>query len=52
MLGQPAKAGTGCFDLVLDSERCKLAMEIPTASARIGIGMQDALYDSMHSTSR
>uniref|UniRef100_A0A183BYI4 DNA-directed RNA polymerase subunit n=1 Tax=Globodera pallida TaxID=36090 RepID=A0A183BYI4_GLOPA len=29
MLGQMAKAGTGCFDLVLDSEKCKLAMDIP-----------------------
>lgn len=28
MLGQLARAGTGCFDLVLDSEKCKLAMEI------------------------
>ncbi|CAD5225568.1 unnamed protein product [Bursaphelenchus okinawaensis] len=28
MLGQLAKAGTGCFDLVLDSEKCKLGMEI------------------------
>jgi DNA-directed RNA polymerase II subunit RPB1 len=28
MLGQMAKAGTGCFDLVLDSEKCKLGMEI------------------------
>ena len=30
MLGQLAKAGTGCFDLVLDSEKCKLGMEIPS----------------------
>uniref|UniRef100_A0AC35TVV7 DNA-directed RNA polymerase subunit n=1 Tax=Rhabditophanes sp. KR3021 TaxID=114890 RepID=A0AC35TVV7_9BILA len=29
MLGQMAKAGTGCFDLVLDSEKCKKGMEIP-----------------------
>ncbi|CAJ0585840.1 unnamed protein product, partial [Mesorhabditis spiculigera] len=28
MLGQLAKAGTGCFDLVLDAEKCKLGMEI------------------------
>lgn len=29
MLGQMSKAGTGCFDMVLDSEKCKLAMDIP-----------------------
>uniref|UniRef100_A0A0K0FM33 DNA-directed RNA polymerase subunit n=1 Tax=Strongyloides venezuelensis TaxID=75913 RepID=A0A0K0FM33_STRVS len=28
MLGQLARAGTGCFDLVLDSEKCKHGMEI------------------------
>jgi DNA-directed RNA polymerase II subunit RPB1 len=28
MLGQLARAGTGCFDLVLDSEKCKQGMEI------------------------
>ena len=28
MLGQLAKAGTGCFDLVLDAEKCKYGMEI------------------------
>lgn len=33
MLGQLAKSGTGCFDLVLDSEKCKLAMDIPEMSA-------------------
>lgn len=30
MLGQLAKMGTGCFDLLLDAEKCKQAMEIPT----------------------
>lgn len=30
MLGQLAKIGTGCFDLLLDAEKCKLGMEIPT----------------------
>lgn len=30
MLGQLAKMGTGCFDLLLDAEKCKLGMEIPT----------------------
>ncbi|KAI6236689.1 DNA-directed RNA polymerase subunit [Aphelenchoides besseyi] len=31
MLGQMAKAGSGCFDLVLDSEKCKLGMEIQSS---------------------
>ena len=30
MLGQLSKIGTGCFDLLLDAEKCKLGMEIPT----------------------
>lgn len=30
MLGQLAPAGTGCFDLLLDAEKCKYGMEIPT----------------------
>ena len=30
MLGQLAKIGTGCFDLLLDAEKCKYGMEIPT----------------------
>lgn len=30
MLGQLAPAGTGCFDLLLDAEKCKFGMEIPT----------------------
>ncbi|KFD52478.1 hypothetical protein M513_06675 [Trichuris suis] len=29
MLGQLAKMGTGSFDLLLDTEKCKLGMEIP-----------------------
>lgn len=29
MLGQLARCGTGCFDLVLDAEKCKFGMEIP-----------------------
>lgn len=39
MLGQLAKAGTGCFDLVLDSEKCKDGMEIPAhMGAVVGVG--------------
>ncbi|KAI0233692.1 DNA-directed RNA polymerase II subunit RPB1 [Lamellibrachia satsuma] len=30
MLGQLAKIGTGSFDLMLDAEKCKEGMEIPT----------------------
>lgn len=30
MLGQLAKIGTGCFELLLDAEKCKYGMEIPT----------------------
>ncbi len=30
MLGQLAKIGTGSFDLLLDAEKCKHGMEIPT----------------------
>ena len=29
MLGQLAKIGTGCFDLILNVEECKKAMPIP-----------------------
>lgn len=32
MLGQLARAGTGCFDLVLDADKCKLGMEIQVGS--------------------
>ena len=30
MLGQLARIGTGSFDLMLDAEKCKEGMEIPT----------------------
>lgn len=30
MLGQMAQIGTGCFELLIDTEKCKEAMEIPT----------------------
>lgn len=42
MLGQLAKAGTGCFDLVLDSEKCKLGMEIQANT----VGMMNPLMIS------
>lgn len=36
MLGQLAPAGTGCFDLLLDAEKCKYGMEIPTNIPGLG----------------
>ena len=45
MLGQLAKIGSGCFDLLLDAEKCRMAMEIPTnvgASAMMGPGSSSA----------
>ncbi|XP_013419697.1 DNA-directed RNA polymerase II subunit RPB1-like isoform X2 [Lingula anatina] len=36
MLGQLGKIGTGSFDLLLDAEKCKAGMEIPT---NVGGGM-------------
>ncbi|MEE6528760.1 hypothetical protein FKM82_017310, partial [Ascaphus truei] len=37
MLGQLAPAGTGCFDLLLDAEKCKFGMEIPTNIPGLGV---------------
>ncbi|XP_046374548.1 DNA-directed RNA polymerase II subunit RPB1-like [Haliotis rufescens] len=44
MLGQLAKIGTGCFDLLLDAEKCKYGMEIPTAG---GSGMMSGAGTGM-----
>ena len=30
IMGQLPRIGTGCFDLMLDAEKCKYGMEIPT----------------------
>ena len=30
ILGKIPRIGTGCFDLILDAEKCKFGMEIPT----------------------
>ncbi|KAM9250270.1 LOW QUALITY PROTEIN: DNA-directed RNA polymerase II subunit RPB1-like [Cariama cristata] len=38
MLGQLAPAGNGCFDLLLDAEKCKHGMEIPSALPGLGVG--------------
>ncbi|XP_052784228.1 DNA-directed RNA polymerase II subunit RPB1-like [Mya arenaria] len=44
MLGQLARIGTGCFDLLLDAEKCKYGMEIPT---NIGAGMMGGVGTGM-----
>lgn len=36
MLGQLGRLGTGSFDLLLDAEKCKLAMELPMPSSMMG----------------
>lgn len=42
MLGQLARIGTGCFDLLLDAEKCKYGMEIPqNFGPMIGTGARD-----------
>lgn len=41
IMGQLPRIGTGCFDLMLDAEKCKYGMEIPThmlASGLFGSG--------------
>ncbi|XP_078486594.1 DNA-directed RNA polymerase II subunit RPB1-like [Ciona intestinalis] len=49
MLGQLVPGGTGCFGLLLDAEKCKYAMEIPT---NIGVvGGTGMFYGSMASPS-
>ena len=39
MLGQLARIGTGCFDLLLDPEKCKFGMEIPHNIGMMAPGM-------------
>ncbi|OQV11983.1 DNA-directed RNA polymerase II subunit RPB1 [Hypsibius exemplaris] len=46
MLGQLARIGTGCFDLILDPEKCKHGMEVPMSSQiteNLGILMPDGM---------
>ncbi|XP_059613251.1 DNA-directed RNA polymerase II subunit RPB1 [Phlebotomus argentipes] len=38
IMGQLPKMGTGCFDLLLDSDKCKLGVEIPTTMGPSMIG--------------
>uniref|UniRef100_A0A8B9NYN0 DNA-directed RNA polymerase subunit n=1 Tax=Apteryx owenii TaxID=8824 RepID=A0A8B9NYN0_APTOW len=42
MLGQLAPAGTGCFDLLLDAEKCKHGMEIPSTIPGLGVGGRES----------
>ncbi|KAF7236742.1 DNA-directed RNA polymerase II subunit RPB1 [Varanus komodoensis] len=44
MLGQLAPAGTGCFDLLLDAEKCKYGMEIPTNFPGLGMGGPTGMF--------
>ncbi|CAM2110663.1 unnamed protein product [Caretta caretta] len=44
MLGQLAPAGTGCFDLLLDAEKCKYGMEIPTNIPGLGVGVPTGMF--------
>jgi DNA-directed RNA polymerase II subunit RPB1 len=37
IMGQLPKIGTGCFDLMLDAEKCKYGMEIPTHMTATGL---------------
>ena len=50
MLGQLARIGTGSFDLMLDAEKCKEGMEIPTniGGSMMGPGML-SLFHSVSS---
>uniref|UniRef100_A0A7E4VMI7 DNA-directed RNA polymerase subunit n=1 Tax=Panagrellus redivivus TaxID=6233 RepID=A0A7E4VMI7_PANRE len=51
MLGQMAKAGTGCFDLVLDAEKCKHGMEIQSNVAFPQAGAGNYMADVLSSPS-
>ena len=42
MMGQLGKLGTGCFDLLLDAEKCRTAMEIPMGPG-LGMGLTGML---------
>ncbi|KAL1115611.1 hypothetical protein AAG570_005901 [Ranatra chinensis] len=38
IMGQLPRMGTGCFDLLLDSEKCKAGIEIPMGASGMGGG--------------
>uniref|UniRef100_UPI00358E2B84 DNA-directed RNA polymerase II subunit RPB1 isoform X2 n=1 Tax=Myxine glutinosa TaxID=7769 RepID=UPI00358E2B84 len=44
MLGQLPPAGTGCFDLLLDADKCKQGMEIPTNLGALGLGAPTGMF--------
>ncbi|KAF2367731.1 RNA polymerase Rpb1 domain 7 [Trinorchestia longiramus] len=44
ILGQLPKVGTGCFDLVLDDEKCKLGMEIPMPGGGLLYGAAGGIF--------
>ncbi|XP_021960480.1 DNA-directed RNA polymerase II subunit RPB1 [Folsomia candida] len=46
MLGQLPRMGTGCFDLLLDAEKCKFGIEVPTGPGPNGdLGMGSAFFN-------
>merc|ERR1719509_256838 len=48
ILGQLARMGTACFDLLLDAEKCKFGIEIPMNIGG-GIGGGGMFFDSVNS---
>jgi DNA-directed RNA polymerase II subunit RPB1 len=53
IMGQLPRMGTGCFDLLLDAEKCKHGIEIPThlgAGMMAGPGMVGGVFYSGSST--
>lgn len=38
IMGQLPKMGTGCFDLLLDAEKCKNGIDFPTTMGALGLG--------------
>merc|ERR1719234_1484104 len=50
MMGQLSKIGTGCFDVLLDTEKCKNALEMPHAvpdSSMFGMGQMGSNSNKM-----
>lgn len=48
MVGQLARIGTGSFDLLLDGDKCKFGMEIPSnvGPGMLGTGKQFMIFMS------
>uniref|UniRef100_A0A2P2HWC8 DNA-directed RNA polymerase subunit n=2 Tax=Hirondellea gigas TaxID=1518452 RepID=A0A2P2HWC8_9CRUS len=49
ILGQLPKVGTGCFDLVLNDEKCKLGMEIPMPGGGLLLGGAGGIFGGANS---